>query len=183
MKIQGGYLKFLPKSLGGSRLSGKIAWGGSPYFGFYWIFINKFFKNLPGGCCFIAPLCASMIISQKRGMLTQAFNHDRKRTFQRKCIRRRCSGSIFRMLTFDFSRSKRMIWRTVCKWEKEDKIWKNASQKCFETFFDCSRSFTIGCFKWKNKNLGISFICLLWINYSVKKFRMNWEREKTRHRV
>jgi hypothetical protein len=26
---------FLPKSLGGSRLSGKIAWGGSPYFGFY----------------------------------------------------------------------------------------------------------------------------------------------------
>ncbi len=53
LKIQGrGYGMFLPKFLGGWRVSGKIAWG-STYFGFYCIFINKFFKNLPGGCCFI----------------------------------------------------------------------------------------------------------------------------------
>jgi hypothetical protein len=43
--------------------------GGSTYFAFYCIFINKFFENLPGGCCFIPPppplppLCASMFPS------------------------------------------------------------------------------------------------------------------------
>jgi hypothetical protein len=41
---------------GGSRVSGKIAWGGgSTYFGFYCIFINKFFENLSGGVCFVPP--------------------------------------------------------------------------------------------------------------------------------
>jgi hypothetical protein len=35
LKIQGrGYLMFLPESLGRSRLSGKIAWGGPPISGF-----------------------------------------------------------------------------------------------------------------------------------------------------
>ncbi len=46
LKIQGrGYLKFLPISLGGSRLSGKIAREGLPIsgFNFYCIFINKCF--------------------------------------------------------------------------------------------------------------------------------------------
>ncbi len=49
-------------------VSGKIA-GGSTYFGFYCIFINKFFKNLPGegggGAVSypLYPLCASMIHS------------------------------------------------------------------------------------------------------------------------
>ena len=67
LKIQGrGYLKFLPKSLGGrSRLSGKIA-RGSPYFGFYCTFINKCFEICLGGPIFTLPLppppplCASM---------------------------------------------------------------------------------------------------------------------------
>ncbi len=41
----GGTRCFLPKSLRGSRLSGKIAWGGSPYyFMFYCVFINKCFE-------------------------------------------------------------------------------------------------------------------------------------------
>jgi hypothetical protein len=41
LKIQWrGYLMFfLPKSLWGSRFSGKIPWGGSPNFGFYCIFL------------------------------------------------------------------------------------------------------------------------------------------------
>ena len=59
-------MKFLPKSLGGVKGFRKNCQGGSTYFAFYCIFINKFFKNLPGGCCFIpplplTPLCASMI--------------------------------------------------------------------------------------------------------------------------
>jgi hypothetical protein len=65
VKIPGtGYLMFLPKFLAGSRLSGKIAWGGgSPYFGFYCIFINKFLKICLGGAFSSPsplPLCASM---------------------------------------------------------------------------------------------------------------------------
>jgi hypothetical protein len=39
---------FCQNPQGGSRLSEKIA-RGSPYFGFYCIFIHKFFKNLSGG--------------------------------------------------------------------------------------------------------------------------------------
>ncbi len=35
---------YVPKSLGESRLSGKIAWGGSPFFGIYCVFINKCFE-------------------------------------------------------------------------------------------------------------------------------------------
>ncbi len=45
----GGYLKK------GSRLSGKIAYGGVPYFGFYCIFINKFFVICLGGLCWPSP--------------------------------------------------------------------------------------------------------------------------------
>ncbi len=53
----GEYLKFLPKSLGGIKGFRKIARGGSTYFGFYCIFINKFFENLPGvGVLFHTPL-------------------------------------------------------------------------------------------------------------------------------
>ena len=37
--------------------------GGSTYFAFYCIFINKFFKNLPGGVLLHTPLCASMLPS------------------------------------------------------------------------------------------------------------------------
>jgi hypothetical protein len=47
LKIQGrGYLMFLLKSQGGSRVSGENsqAGGGSPYFGVYCIFINKCIK-------------------------------------------------------------------------------------------------------------------------------------------
>jgi hypothetical protein len=48
----GGYLKFLPKSLGGSRVSGKIAWGGGPPilgFPFIAFLFTSFFENLPEG--------------------------------------------------------------------------------------------------------------------------------------
>jgi hypothetical protein len=45
--------------------------GGSTYFSFYCIFINKFFENLPGGVLFHTPfppypppLCASMITAR-----------------------------------------------------------------------------------------------------------------------
>jgi hypothetical protein len=48
LKIHGGFLKFLSKSLGGIKAFRKNCQGGSTYFGFYCIFINKFFKNLPG---------------------------------------------------------------------------------------------------------------------------------------
>jgi hypothetical protein len=55
LKIRGrGYLMFLPKSLSGSRLSGKIAWGGgSPYFGFYCIFMNKCFEICMRGVLYL----------------------------------------------------------------------------------------------------------------------------------
>jgi hypothetical protein len=52
LKIQGGYLKFLPKPLGGGHGFQEKFLGGSTYFvfyNFYCIFINKFFENLPGG--------------------------------------------------------------------------------------------------------------------------------------
>jgi hypothetical protein len=56
LKIQGrGYLKLLPKSLGGCQVKvsgkGKIA-QGSHYFGFYCIFINKSFEIFLGGAIF-----------------------------------------------------------------------------------------------------------------------------------
>jgi len=66
LKIHGkGYLKFVPKSLGGSRLSEKMP-GGNPYFGFYCIFINKYFEICLRGASIypppspLTPLCASM---------------------------------------------------------------------------------------------------------------------------
>ncbi len=56
LKIQGrGYGMFLPKFLGGQGFQKKLP-GGSPYFVFYCIFINKFFKNLPGGGAVSSPL-------------------------------------------------------------------------------------------------------------------------------
>ncbi len=47
---------------GGSRLSVKIAWGGSPYFGFYCILIHKCFEKLtlpppPPGPTSPPPVC------------------------------------------------------------------------------------------------------------------------------
>jgi hypothetical protein len=39
-----GYLMFLPKSLGGSRVSGKIAWGGPPILGFIAFLIKSVLK-------------------------------------------------------------------------------------------------------------------------------------------
>jgi hypothetical protein len=64
---------FLPKFLGGVKAFRKnCLGGGSPYFVFYCIFINKFFENLPGGVLFHPPsppspppLCASMTITVK----------------------------------------------------------------------------------------------------------------------
>ncbi len=59
-------MKFLPKSLGGVKGFRKNCLGGSTYFAFYCIFINKFFENLPAGVLFhtplppVPPLCASM---------------------------------------------------------------------------------------------------------------------------
>jgi hypothetical protein len=61
---------FLPKSLGGSRLSGKIAWGGSPYFGFYTFIaflLTSVLEFACGGYYIYPPppsfpLCASMLI-------------------------------------------------------------------------------------------------------------------------
>jgi hypothetical protein len=52
----------LPKYLGGQGFQEKLLGGpwGSLYCGFYCIFINKFFENLPGGLLFYPPLlCAS----------------------------------------------------------------------------------------------------------------------------
>ncbi len=47
---------FLPKFLGGGQgFQEKFPGGGSTYFAFYCIFINKFFKNLPGGVLFHTP--------------------------------------------------------------------------------------------------------------------------------
>ncbi len=63
----GGYLKFLPKSLGGVKGFRKNCLGGSTYFGFYCIFINNFFENLPGRCCFIPCLCYSCALQIKFG--------------------------------------------------------------------------------------------------------------------
>jgi hypothetical protein len=54
---------FLPKFLGGDQGFQKNLPGGSLYFGFYCIYINKFFKNLPRGVLF-HPLCASMVSVQ-----------------------------------------------------------------------------------------------------------------------
>ncbi len=62
LKIQrGGCSANLNQNLWGSRLFGQ----GVPYFGFYWIFINKFFKKFG----FIPPypshpLCATMMLSR-----------------------------------------------------------------------------------------------------------------------
>ncbi len=78
LKIQGrGYGMFLPKFLGGVKGFRKNCYGGSTYFAFYCIFINKFFKNLPGGVLFHTPppplapppLCASMDISCQLSVL------------------------------------------------------------------------------------------------------------------
>ncbi len=56
LKIQGGYLKFLPKSLGGGvKGFRKNCQRGSTYFAFYSIFFNTVFKNLPGGVLFNTP--------------------------------------------------------------------------------------------------------------------------------
>jgi hypothetical protein len=49
---------------GGQGFQEKLP-GGSPYFGFYFIFIDNFFENLPGRVLFhtplpLTPLCASM---------------------------------------------------------------------------------------------------------------------------
>ncbi len=53
---------------GGVKGFRKNCQGGSTYFAFYCIFINKFFENLPGGVLFHTPpsplpppLCASML--------------------------------------------------------------------------------------------------------------------------
>jgi hypothetical protein len=57
LKIQGrGYLMFLPKSQGGSRLSGKIA-KGVPLFRVLFLlhFYKQVFWNLPGGPIFTLP--------------------------------------------------------------------------------------------------------------------------------
>ncbi len=64
LKIQGrGYLMFFPKIPRGSRFSGKIAWGGGPYFGFHNVFfINKCFEICLRGVLYLpSPLCASMV--------------------------------------------------------------------------------------------------------------------------
>jgi hypothetical protein len=67
-KIQGrGYLKFLPKSLGGLGFQEKVQ-GGSSYFRFSWIFINMCFEICLKGVLYLPSpfpphlLCASMII-------------------------------------------------------------------------------------------------------------------------
>jgi hypothetical protein len=54
---------FFPKSLVGSKgFLGKTAKREVPYFGFYYIFLNKSFKICLGGSIFtpLIPLCASM---------------------------------------------------------------------------------------------------------------------------
>ncbi len=51
----GGTWCVLPKSLGRGQGFREKFPGGSPYFGFYCILNNKFFENLPWGCCFIPP--------------------------------------------------------------------------------------------------------------------------------
>jgi hypothetical protein len=62
-KSRGGYFAKIPKGGGGQVFLEKLP-GGSTHLAFYSIFVYKFFKNLPGGCCFIPPpsppLCASM---------------------------------------------------------------------------------------------------------------------------
>ncbi len=57
LTIQGrGYMMFFAKIPRGSRFSGKIAWGGgSPYFGFYCIFINKCFEICLRGVLYLPP--------------------------------------------------------------------------------------------------------------------------------
>jgi len=56
LKIQGrGYLKFLSKFLGGMQGFQEKMPVGSPYFGVYWIFINKCFEICLGGTIFTLP--------------------------------------------------------------------------------------------------------------------------------
>jgi hypothetical protein len=58
----GGYLKFLPKSVGGSRLSGKIT-RGVHLFGVLLHFYYQVFRKFAWGVLFhtpLTPLCASM---------------------------------------------------------------------------------------------------------------------------
>ena len=69
LNIQGGLEVFakIPRGGRGGQGFKEKSPGGSPYFGFFiaiLLFINKFFENLPGGCCFIPPsppLCVSMV--------------------------------------------------------------------------------------------------------------------------
>ncbi len=74
---------------GGVKGFRKNCQGGSTYFAFYCIFINKFFKNLPGGVLFhtlspsLPPLCASM---------TTVLNFISEFVF---CIVQPCYGSMF----------------------------------------------------------------------------------------
>ncbi len=49
-----GQIKFLPKSLGGQGFQEKLP-GGSPYFGFYCIFIIKSFEIRVGGPIYTIP--------------------------------------------------------------------------------------------------------------------------------
>ncbi len=60
----GGTGCFLPKSLGGSRLSGKIDWGGPPISGFIAFLLTSVLKFAWGGYYIYTPpsppLCASM---------------------------------------------------------------------------------------------------------------------------
>ncbi len=48
---------------GGQGFPGKIAWGGSPYFGFYCIFINKLIPLFPQSPSPL--LCASLMLIQR----------------------------------------------------------------------------------------------------------------------
>ena len=67
LKIQGrGYLMFFAKIPRGVKAFRKNCLGGSPYFGFYCIFINKCFEICLRGVLYLpsplTPLCASMAL-------------------------------------------------------------------------------------------------------------------------
>jgi hypothetical protein len=63
LKIQGGYLKFLPKSRGGSRVSGKIARGSPLILGFIAFLLTSFSKICLGGdVSYLPPPVFSLLV-------------------------------------------------------------------------------------------------------------------------
>ncbi len=106
LKIQGrGYLIFFTKIPRGVKAFRKNCLGGSPYFGFYCIFINKCFEICLRGVLYLPSplpsphlthLCASMSIVCKREIIEShsAFlyqNHpEKKKIFLNDCLQSCC---------------------------------------------------------------------------------------------